>query len=113
MASLDFLLYRGYNKPYMGRAKLIFHSKHINPSGELIEIKGWAAPKSSRTPEGYKYSLVYIDASGRRVLGYDNAEGKGHHRHALETEESVEFESLEKLVERFLEEVKGLRGEKP
>lgn len=70
-------------------------------------------PKSLRTPEGYKYSLVYIDAGGQRVLGYDNAEGKGHHRHAHKTEESVEFESLEKIVERFLKEIEEFRGEKP
>ena len=72
-------------------------------------MKGWDVPKSPRTPEGYKYSLVYIDTSGERILGYDNAEGKGHHRHARGKEESIKFESVEKLVTEFLKEVQEIR----
>ena len=57
-------------------------------------------------PEGLKYSLVYIDRDGRRLLGYDNAEGKGHHRHEGDVEEAVRFESMERHIKRFHEELR-------
>ena len=58
-----------------------------------------------------KYSLVYLDAKGRRVLGYDNAEGKGHHKHEGGIEVSVKFDSLGELEELFLTEVRASRGD--
>ena len=54
--------------------------------------------------------MVYIDAAGRRILGYDNAEGKGHHRHVGDDETPFEFESLDVLRLKFLDEVSRLRG---
>ena len=36
-------------------------------------------------PFGIKYSVVYIK-DGKRVLGYDNAEGKGDHKHYSESQ---------------------------
>ena len=45
-----------------------------------------------------------------RMLGYDNAEGKGHHRHEWGRQEPFEFETLEKLVERFLKESGEIRS---
>jgi len=42
----------------------------------LVEIRIWSVPASHKRPHGYKYSLVYIK-SGNRIVGYDNAEGKG------------------------------------
>jgi len=44
-----------------------------------------------------------------RILGYDNAEGKGHHRHERRAETPFEFESMWKLTELFLREVAELR----
>ncbi len=49
--------------------------------------------------------MVYIDVNGRRILGYDNAEGKGHHRHVGDDETPFKFESLEALTRTFLDEV--------
>ena len=43
-------------------------------------------------------------------LGYDNAEGKGHHRHVGDEEMPVAFESIEVLGRQFLAEVSRLRG---
>jgi hypothetical protein len=67
--------------PIVAKAKLLYRNKDIYPDGAIVEIKVWVVPPSPRTPEGYKYSMAYIDRNGKRVLGYDNAEGKGHHRH--------------------------------
>lgn len=72
-------------------------------------MKAWAVPRNSRKPEGLKYSLAYIDASGRRILGYDNAEGKGHHRHCGDAETPFEFKGIDELKERFRDEVKRLK----
>ena len=74
-----------------------------------MEVKVWRVPKTPHHPEGFKYSMVYIDESRRRVLGYDNAHGKGHHRHDLEGEKPVLFLSIEGLIDVFLNEVRGLR----
>ncbi len=98
----------GYNMPYM-RARLLFRQKHVYADGSIVELKAWAVPSSRATPEGFKYSMVYIDRHGRRLLGYDNAEGKGHHRHAGVDESPVEFGTIEALAERFLAEVSAIR----
>jgi len=45
-------------------------------------MKIWQVPVSEDKPHGYKYSLVYI-VGGERLIGYDNAEGKGDHRHFM------------------------------
>ncbi len=89
-------------------AKLRYHLKRIFPEGDIMEIKIWEVPKSESFPEGVKYSLVYIK-EGRRVLGYDNERGKGHHKHYFDREEEIEFEDWERLVREFLEDVKKLR----
>ena len=47
-----------------------------------------------------KYSFVYI-VNGERVIGYDNAEGKGDHRHYKGKEYSYKFQGLEKLWKDF------------
>ncbi|MFX0142140.1 MAG: DUF6516 family protein [Candidatus Hodarchaeota archaeon] len=52
----------------------------------MLETKIWMVKKSQRFPIGYKYSLIYIK-NGERVIGYDNAEGKGDHRHFCNNEE--------------------------
>ena len=74
-----------------------------------MEIKAWSVPKTTTMPEGIKYSLVYIDKEGNRVLGYDNAEGKGHHRHEGRDEAPFEFRSIDVLIERFLDEISERR----
>jgi len=76
----------------------------------MASIKIWEVPKSSRAPEGYKYSLVYMDSGKIRLLGFDNAEGKGHHRHDRDHETTFRFSTPEDLVHLFWLEVQRLRG---
>ena len=92
------------------RARLLFRIKRRYEDGEIVELKAWAVPPSAAKPEGLKYSMVYIDADGRRILGYDNAEGKGHHRHVADVETPFKFEDLEVLRLKFFDEVSRLRG---
>ena len=62
------------------KAKLLFHRKNIESNGDIIEMKIWQMPDSKDKPHGLKYSLVYIQ-NGKRIIGFDNAEGKGDHKH--------------------------------
>jgi hypothetical protein len=94
------------------KASLIRHIKAVDELGNIIEVKMWeiAAPTADR-PYGYKYSLVYI-VDGVRVIGYDNAEGRGDHRHYRDKERPYFFESLSRLVADFYEDIeKFKRGE--
>jgi hypothetical protein len=72
-----------------------------------------ATPKThSRQAAGYKYSLVYI-VDGKRVIGYDNAENRGDHRHYGNVEKSYRFNSLAQLTQDFYRDVeKYKRGDK-
>jgi hypothetical protein len=60
-----------------------------------------------------KYNLAFINGAllakdNGRVLGYDNSHGH-HHRHYAGAEEMFLFVSYEKLLARFLREVRRLR----
>jgi len=85
------------------RASLIFHDKWILDTG-VAEIKVWSVPKSQEKPEGYKYSMVWI-VKGQRIIGYDNAEGKGHHRHYGGKEEPYKFTSMARAFDDFWADV--------
>lgn len=61
-----------------------------------------------------RYGLAFIDHSlysgdNGRVLGYDNAHGF-HERHFKGRSELIAFDSYERVSERFLDEVRRLRG---
>ncbi len=62
-------------------------------------------PPSHDKPHGYKYSLAYI-VKNNRVVGYDNGEGKGDHRHYKEHVESYQFKNLQKLTEDFYNDIR-------
>jgi len=68
------------------------------------------AGPSTEKPYGYKYSLVYI-VEDTRVIGYDNAEGKGDHRHIRGKTEPYKFVSLRKLANDFYRDIERKRGE--
>jgi len=94
------------------KASLIRHVKGVDELGNIIEVKMWEiASSTADRPWSYKYSLVYI-VDGVRVIGYDNAEGRGDHRHYRDKERPYFFESLSRLVADFYEDIeKFKRGE--
>lgn len=94
------------------KAELIEHSKVIDESGNTIEINLWRLPKPTEDkPQGYKYSLVYI-VEDERVIGYDNAEHKGDHRHLRGTVKPYKFTNIRKLIQDFYRDIeKFKRGE--
>ena len=60
-----------------------------------------------------RYNLAFINQSlcardNGRVLGYDNRHGR-HHRHYAGSQNDFVFTTYEKLMRRFLDEVRSLR----
>ncbi|HHT9146678.1 MAG TPA: toxin-antitoxin system TumE family protein [Candidatus Wunengus sp. YC61] len=92
------------------RAKLIYHDKVVEAKDCIIEITIWSVPTSVDKPQGYKYSLVYIK-NGSLIVGYDNAEDKGDHRHYADKEEPYKFKSINKLFEDFYIDLRRVKIE--
>ena len=92
------------------KAKLVFHTKSVK-GDEIVEVKIWQVPKSPDRPHGIKFSVVYVKG-GKRLLGYDNAEQKGYHRHYLDKEAPYKFENIWKLLEDFKIDLQRIRGRK-
>jgi hypothetical protein len=90
------------------KARLVRHEKFTDAHGNIAEVKIWEVKRTPDKPHGYKYSLFYV-VKGRRVIGYDNAEGRGDHRHCGDRVEAYRFEGLEKLVEDFCSDVQRYR----
>ena len=65
-------------------------------------------PITKDKPHGFKYSLVYI-VDNKRVLGYDNSEGKRDHRHIKDKEFNYKFESIDKLFHDFKRAIEGFK----
>lgn len=92
------------------KAELIFHEKVEENDKSIVEVKIWAVPSARDKPHGHKYSLAYIK-DGKRLLGYDNAEGKGDHRHYGDREETYAFVTIAQLFEDFYRDVRRLKDE--
>jgi len=86
------------------KGKLIRGIKIREDDGSILEVKLWQVPPSIGKPHGYKYSLAYI-VNDKRVIGYDNAEGKGDHRHYYDSEGSYRFKDVESLLRDFQNDV--------
>ncbi len=93
------------------KGTLILHTKVREDTGNIVEVKLWKVHPSKDKPHGYKYSLVYV-IENERIIGYDNAEGKGDHRHIRELIEPYHFISLKKLAHDFFRDIERYkRGE--
>lgn len=91
------------------QAELIDHIKVVDELGNTIEMKLWKLPKPAKDrPHGYKYSLVYISGN-ERVIGYDNAEGKGDHKHIRGKEKPYQFTDMRKLIQDFHRDIERFR----
>lgn len=93
------------------KAYLVKYVKALDELNNTIEIKIWQLPEPTKDkPHGYRYSLAYI-ADAQRVIGYDNAERKGDHRHYGDIERSYQFKGLGVLLEDFYNDIeKYTRG---
>jgi len=94
------------------RARLVYHVKEYMADGSIEEIKIWQVPPTEDKPHGLKYSLVYI-VDGNRVIGYDNFEGKGDHRHYKGREHPYAFKGLDKMWKDFKGDIRRYREGEP
>ena len=92
----------------MSKGNLIKHIKVVEDTGNIIEVKLWQAEPTTDKPHGYKYSLVYV-VKGKRIIGYDNAEGKGDHRHYESRTETYRFTDLRTLVIDFYSDIEKFK----
>ncbi len=90
------------------KGKLVYSIKKYEADGSFHEIRIWQVSVTTDKPHGLKYSFAYI-LDGERVIGYDNSEDKGDHRHFRGKESAYKFESLEKLWKDFKRDIKRLR----
>jgi hypothetical protein len=94
------------------KAHLVKYVRVEDEQDNTIEIKIWQLPGLSKDkPHGYKYSLVYI-VEGIRAIGYDNAEGKGDHRHYKSTERPYAFKGMDRLLSDFYRDIEKYKGDK-
>ena len=92
------------------KAQLVFHEKKYFADGSFQEIKIWRVPESPEKPHGLKYSFAYI-VNGERIVCYDNAEGKGDHKHLRGKETVYKFRGLDKLWQDFTGDIRRYREE--
>lgn len=91
-------------------AILIFRDKYVYGDGAIRELVIWKLPHAdSERPHGLKYRLYY-GYPDRCLIRYDNERGKGDHRHWKNTETPYHFESVEKLISDFKNDIAKLRG---
>ena len=83
----------------------MFHEKVVKENGDIIEARILRVSKSKAHPEGLRYSLVYIHQN-KRVVGFDNFEGKSHHKQVGQQEFPYRFQTVEQLIRDFQEEVR-------
>ena len=85
-------------------SQLLMLEKYTDALANAVEMKVWRVPMSGDFPHGNKYSLVYI-VDGERVVGYDNAEGKGDHKHIGAKESVYDFIGVRRLLRDFWADV--------
>ena len=87
-----------------------FYDKVVFPDGAVVEMVIWRVPKPlSPSTHGLKFRLFY-GLEGRRIVGCDNEQGKGDHRHFRGRERAYRFVSVEKLMADFLADIDRIRG---
>ena len=55
---------------------------NVTEKGNTEHIRVWKVPRNKNHPEGICYSFRLI-SNRKRVLGYDNNTGEGHHKHFI------------------------------
>lgn len=101
--------HHGCKITYM-KAEPYYTYKRLYENGDIIEIAVWKVPVTADKPHGFKYALAFI-RDGKRIVGYDNAERKGDHRHYEGKEFLYRFTGIEALLEDFFDEVRRFRDE--
>jgi len=89
------------------RATPVAALKESRDDGSIVEIVVWRVPEVVPPSQHfYKYRL-YFGKNGVCRVRYDNERGKGDHKHVGAVEEDYKFESLERLLADFRNDVEN------
>ncbi len=77
-----------------------------------MEMKLWEVQKTSKYPDGVRYSLVFINPTKNKKILMDNHTPKGHHYHLDDQEFDYQYQGVPQLVEDFKALVKIHMGVK-
>jgi hypothetical protein len=89
----------------MPAATLIIKSREVLGDTSFAELVIWELPAPLRgSTHSVKYRLAYV-VDGVCVVRYDNEAGKGDHRHIGAREMAYVFESVERLMADFWNDV--------
>jgi hypothetical protein len=80
---------------------LVYWFKERIKGRYIVELKIHQLDKSSRYPDGVKYSLICKDLESDRKVLVDNHHPKGHHVHLDEQEQTYLFQGTDKLIDDF------------
>jgi hypothetical protein len=86
-------------------ATLPLRTRLVLSKNAFAELVLWRVPKPlPGSAHPFKYRLAYV-VNGRCVVRYDNETGKGDHRHFSTRERPYAFETPEKLVADFQDDI--------
>jgi len=87
------------------KAVLLLRTRIIYADAAFAELALWQIPKpAAGSAHRFKYRMAYV-VSGVCVLRYDNADGKGDHRHFGDKESACTFTTPEKLIADFQRDI--------
>jgi len=88
------------------KARLLLDRRVILSPEVFAELVLWRVPTPlAGGDHHYKYRLALV-AHGECVLRYDNEAGKGGHIHRQESEHAYRFQSVDRLIQDFMKDVK-------
>ena len=91
------------------KVTLLLHDKFVYADGAIREMVLRQLPAAdAERPHGLEYRLHY-GKLGERLIGYDNERDKGNRRHHRDHEGPYPFESVEKLVQDFRNDIERER----
>jgi Family of unknown function (DUF6516) len=85
--------------------------------GCWVRFKARRVPVSEDRPHGLDYALTLHDASGERLVGFDNAHAAAgvkerDHRHRFKTVKPYEYKNAARLLEDFWAETERILRER-
>jgi hypothetical protein len=89
------------------KAQLLARTKEVRDDGSIVEVVIWNLPEPlPPSAHRFKYRLFYGSGGVDRVR-YDNERGKGDHRHINGHELTYVFESIDRLLDDFDQDVQN------
>jgi hypothetical protein len=87
------------------KATLLARTKEVRDDGSIVEVVIWELPEPlPPSAHLFKYRLFFGKPGEERVR-YDNERGKGDHRHVNGAELTYVFQTIDRLLDDFEQDV--------